>query len=330
MISKWLFSGALLFEVSSWLSLSGQHSLLQAALLYALAHGIASLLLAAGVWLLLPRRYRQPMPWSLLFVFALAFFVPLIGFVGVAAAVFPALYLPRKHEVTPWQAIGVPLLPFRPQENRPQLMFSDGGLQDVLRDAPTADQRLAAIFATRRMPGRESVPILKLALRDTADDVRLLAYSMLDQRESRINQRIAAVLRRLEKARPGREAALHGTLARWYWELAYVGLAQGGVLEHILGQAREHAEKAIESSAGGGEMLLLLGRIALEQGDLEYASAALERAEQAGVLPEQLAAYRAEVAFLQRRFQRIPELLGAMPADMLQRSPFAEMARYWL
>ncbi|MFO6383442.1 HEAT repeat domain-containing protein, partial [Pseudomonas aeruginosa] len=83
-------------------------------------------------------------------------------------------------------------LPFRPKEKRLDMMFSDGGLQDVLRHAPDPNQRLTAIFATRRMPGKEAIPILKLALRDPADDVRLLAYSMLDQKESRINQRIEA------------------------------------------------------------------------------------------------------------------------------------------
>ncbi|MGZ0843230.1 HEAT repeat domain-containing protein, partial [Klebsiella pneumoniae subsp. pneumoniae] len=76
----------------------------------------------------------------------------------------------------------------------------------VLRHAPDPNQRLTAIFATRRMPGKEAIPILKLALRDPADDVRLLAYSMLDQKESRINQRIEAALGRLAGATP-RDAA---------------------------------------------------------------------------------------------------------------------------
>ena len=81
--------------------------------------------------------------------------------------------------------MGLPELPFRPQERDKELMFNDGGLQDVLRHAPDTEKRMAALFATRRMPPREAIPILKLALRDPADDVRLLAYSMLDKREAR-------------------------------------------------------------------------------------------------------------------------------------------------
>ncbi|MBF2996189.1 HEAT repeat domain-containing protein, partial [Pseudomonas aeruginosa] len=204
MISKWLFSGAFLFELSSWASVFADLPFGQALALYLFAHGLGSALLCVGVWLLLPRRYKFPLPWSPLFLFSLAFFVPLIGAVGVAAAVFPALYLPRQRGEQAWQAMGVPELPFRPKEKRLDMMFSDGGLQDVLRHAPDPNQRLTAIFATRRMPGKEAIPILKLALRDPADDVRLLAYSMLDQKESRINQRIEAALGRLAGATPAR------------------------------------------------------------------------------------------------------------------------------
>ncbi len=208
------------------------------------------------------------------------------------------------------------------------MMFSDGGLQDVLRHAPDPNQRLTAIFATRRMPGKEAIPILKLALRDPADDVRLLAYSMLDQKESRINQRIEAALGRLAGATPARRGALHGTLARWYWELAYLGLAQGSVLEHILEQAREHTDQALRGTPSA-DLHLLAGRIALEQGRLEDAGRALQAAEEAGIDSAQLAPFRAEVAFFQRRYRDIPRLLAGMPDDMLQRPPFAALARYW-
>ncbi|HCR1518439.1 TPA: HEAT repeat domain-containing protein [Pseudomonas aeruginosa] len=328
MISKWLFSGAFLFELSSWASVFADLPFGQALALYLFAHGLGSALLCVGVWLLLPRRYKFPLPWSPLFLFSLAFFVPLIGAVGVAAAVFPALYLPRQRGEQAWQAMGVPELPFRPKEKRLDMMFSDGGLQDVLRHAPDPNQRLTAIFATRRMPGKEAIPILKLALRDPADDVRLLAYSMLDQKESRINQRIEAALGRLAGATPARRGALHGTLARWYWELAYLGLAQGSVLEHILEQAREHTDQALRG-APWADLHLLAGRIALEQGRLEDAGRALQAAEEAGIDSAQLAPFRAEVAFFQRRYRDIPRLLAGMPDDMLQRPPFAALARYW-
>lgn len=329
MISKWLFSGAALLEIGSWASAVSDLPVHQAALLYASAHGLGSAMLAAGIWLLLPRRYRYPFPWSPLFIFSVSFFIPLIGMIGVALALFPALYLPRKRQTQPWEATAVPELPFKPRERKQELMFSDGGLQDVLRHARDPDQRLTAIFATRRMRSKEAIPILKLALRDPSDDVRLLAYSMLDQRESRINQRIEHALADMENVSTDRKLALHAQLARWYWELAYVGLAQGSVLDHVLQQAWGHVTSALVSNISG-ELHLLAGRIAMEQGNLDEAMAQFDLSAQTGMDAVQLAPYRAEIAFLRQRYEEIPQMLATMPAELLQRPPFAALARYWL
>ena len=228
MISKWLFSLGVMLEASSWSSLWVDLPPGQAFVLYVIAHGMASGMLCAGVWMLLPARYRQPMPWSPLFLFSLVFFIPVVGALGVACVIFPALYWPRPREQQAWQALGIPKLPFRSQPLHSP-MFRDGGLQDVLRHAPDPDLRLSALLSTRRMPGRDAIPILKLALADPSDDVRLLAYSMLDKQETDINQRIQSSLEQLPGAAPQKAGALHATLARWYWELAYLGLAQGSV-----------------------------------------------------------------------------------------------------
>lgn len=329
MISKWLISGALVLEVGSWAVLFEVMPIGQTTLLYIATHGLSSVFLSAGVWLLLPRHYRFPLPWSPLFIFSLVFFVPLLGTIGVVVAVIPALYMPRKQQKQAWVSMGTPDLPFRPQEKRGDLMFSDGGLQDVLRHAPSVEKRVTALFATRRMLGKDSIPILKLALRDPADDVRLLAYSMLDQQESLINQRIETALQQLTVAQDAQKVVLHATLACWYWELAYLGLAQGSVFEHVLNQAREHVDKTLQMG-GSGDHHLLAGRIALEQGYLETAQSHLSQAASAGIDSQKIVPFRAEIAFFQGRYEAIPAQLATLPDEVLKRPPFAALARYWL
>ncbi|ARU90566.1 transporter [Pseudomonas sp. M30-35] len=329
MISKWLFSGAVVFELSSFAAFLENLSTVEATLLYVTAHGLASLMLSAGVWVLLPRRYKLPLPWSPMLLFSLAFFIPILGTLGVILSVFPALYLPRKQKPQVWHSMGVPELPFRAQELGRDLMFSDGGLQDVLRHAPSPERRTMALMATRRMNGKDSIPILKLALRDPADDVRLLAYSMLDQQESQINQRIEKTLNQLQNASETQHAALHSTLARWYWELAYMGLAQGSVLEHVLNQAREHVERALSLGAGD-DMHLLAARIAMEQGLLVEARSHLLAAKAAGLAQEKIAPFEAEIAFIQGRYADVPVHLSQLSSEALKRPPFGALARYWL
>lgn len=328
MISKWLFSGALVLEAGSWTTLWSDLPEAHQLAVFTLSHGLACVMLCGAIWLLLPARYRSPLPWSPLFIFSLAFFVPVLGTVGVVAAIFPALYLPRKREKQVWQAVGIPDLPYRAQLQSRSPIFADGGLQDVLRHAPDPDQRLAALLATKRMPGKEAVPILKLALGDPSDDVRLLAYSMLDKQESDINLRIQIALGQLHGASTQAAGKLHGTLARWYWELAYLGLAQGSVLEHVLNQSNEHAEQALQAGEGG-ELFLLAGRIALELGDVQRAEILLTKAQEDGMGAAQILPFHAELAFESGQYHEIPGLLASLPEKTRQRPPFADLVRSW-
>lgn len=329
MISKWLFSAACAFEVGSWACLSAGLSDGAAALAYGSSHAVACALLTVALWRLLPQRYRAPLPWSPLFIFSVAFFIPLLGIVGVLASVFPALYRPREHQSKTWQTLSIPALPFRAKEQLVSPIFSDGGLQDVLRHAPDPEKRLSALLATRSMPGREAVPILKLALSDPSDDVRLLAYSMLDKQENDINQQIQTALEQLSSASSRMRGVHHASLARWYWELSYLGLAQGSVLEHVLKQASEHAEAGLQAGEGS-ELLLLAGRIALERGDLDLAVEHLHQAEASGLEEANVLPFHAEIAFRTGQYQQIPGLLARLPEDMRQRPPFAALARCWL
>jgi len=331
MISKLLFSLALLAEAASWMSLPHAPDEAQMLLVYLLSHGLASVALALGVWRLLPARYRQPTPWSPLLIFSLAFFIPLLGTIGVVVAIFPALYLPkpRNDGEAPWQAVAIPALPFRAQERIEAPTFNDGGLLDVLHHASDDEHRLEALMATRRMSGREAIPILKLALSDSSDDIRLLAYSMLDRQETQINQRIQNALGHLPTAEAESLPILHAQLAGWYWELAYLGLAQGSVLEHVLASAAEHARLGIESHAGPN-LHLLAGRIALQQHDLATAQYHFDRAVRQGIDTAAVAPYRAELAFQSGHYQDIPTLLADLPQELLNRPPFTALARCWL
>ncbi|MEH6388965.1 HEAT repeat domain-containing protein [Pseudomonas profundi] len=329
-----LSSGALVFsaiviEFGGWTHLGLAPLLADGLRYFLLLHTLACVLLATGLWQLLPARYQRPWPWVPLLLFSLAFFIPGLGALGILLALTPALWFQRRRENQSWRALSAPQLPFRPPMQQLSPLFNDGSLQDVLRLSTDPEQRLAAILATRRMAGQSAMPILKLALRDPVDDVRLLAYSMLDQQETRINERIEALLTRLTTADDRQKGALHAALAHWYWELSYLGLAQGSVLKHVLMQAREHLETALESSPNP-ELELLGARIALEQGLPHEARLFLRRAEQGGIATEKLTPFRAEAAFLCADYAEVPGLLASLSSDVLRRPPFTELARYWL
>lgn len=328
MTSNWLFANAALLELTGLYTLLGGSQSAAVLLAFTTLHAGACASLTAGLWPLLPGCYRTPRHWSLTFLFSVAFFIPGFGVLGVALAVVPALHFPRRQIGAVWKPTAIPELPFRATELDLRSVQTAGGLHDVLRHAVNPDRRLSAILSTRRMDQRAAIPILKLALKDPVDDVRLLAYSMLDSKENDINQKIRALQDELREADPEQQPALHAALARQYWELVYLGLAQGSVLEHMLTSARRHIEQAI-AARHVAEDWLLLGRVALEQGCAAEAERLLARAEELGMSPAQLASYRAEAAFAQRRFGDIAGCLAQLNPEDRQRQQFSALMRYW-
>ena len=157
---------------------------------YLIAHAMACALLTLILLPLMPSRYRgQPITTGV-FLFTLQFAIPFIGSVGLVLGMLLALYLPRSSRDIPWQEVDIPELPFQPIDMDLQVVYSQGGLRQVLREAISTDKRLKALMATRQMNDRDAIEILREALKDPSDDVRLLAYSMLEQKEKTLAQQI--------------------------------------------------------------------------------------------------------------------------------------------
>lgn len=300
----------------------------------ALAFGLH--LFAAGLFGLslpgvLPRGTARPWLMSRLVGFAFAFFVPVLGLVGFGSALAWALHHRRPPPVDPLVYVRPPDLPLKPLfmgEGAP-LRFSEGALGLVLKNAPDTDKRVAAVMALRRMAQARATPLLRIALRDPADDVRLLAYALNDGIDQDINRRIQRRLDALVGVPRHEQARLRKAIAQDYWDLAFLGLASGDVEAFVLGEAAKHLERALDLQPDGGAALLL-GRIRLRQRRPTEAEAAFRRARALGLPSVAVGPYRAEAAFLRRRFDEVRARLADLPATSRARLPLAEVLRFWL
>eukprot|EP00163_Fabomonas_tropica_P028373 TRINITY_DN5755_c0_g5_i1.p1 TRINITY_DN5755_c0_g5~~TRINITY_DN5755_c0_g5_i1.p1 ORF type:complete len:278 (-),score=39.92 TRINITY_DN5755_c0_g5_i1:433-1266(-) len=253
----------------------------------------------------MPSRYRQQRWLPALFLFSLQFAIPLVGSLGVFAGILMALYLPRSDRDLPLQNVPIPELPFRPTDMDNLVVYTEGGLRQVLREASDPGKRLKALLASRQMPGREGVDILREALKDPVDDVRLLAYSMLEQREKALVQeaeRLQSQLQETTEARPVMQ--MNRRLAQTWWETAYLGLAQGSLRQYYLEKARDLLIKLVATYDGPSDWHLL-GRIELALGRYHEARDAFEVAIENGARQEHVLPYLAEIAFLDKDYQRV-------------------------
>jgi polysaccharide biosynthesis protein PelE len=308
------------------MDLVAEHRLEAFLLMHFLGSAISGLALFRWMPRLLRRRRFTAYP-SLCVV---VFFLPLLGALGLGVGLVLPLLLPHKvRNEAPIVSTFIPDLPYRPLVVSSQPIYGVVGLVGVIRHAAETAARVRAVMATRQLSDQYAVPILQVALRDPVDDVRLLAYALLDGKERAIYGNIKQLNGRLADAPKATHGGLHKRLAHEHWELVYLGMAQGEVLAHVLTAGLKHALLATEELPSDAGLCFLLGRMKTAQGNLEEASAHFDRAEAMGLPRQTLLSYRADIAFRQRRWDDVRTLLAGLPAESKKRMPLSAVVAFW-
>lgn len=245
--------------------------------------------------------------------FTLALFVPVLGPAGLAVAErMTRRFTPAAEgRLVRTRVPGLAEAPAAPRPLGPR------------RGVPA----LTRIGAARGRSDPGAVEVLRGALAHPEEDVRLIAFSVLEAKSRAAYRGVHDATRELEVAPAGRLGAAHRDVAARHWEIARLGLAEGECLAHALHQARHHVLAALKQDPGRASLHLLLGRIELRRGQAREAEAALTEAVERGLPPEIAQPYLAEAAFLDGRFDLVRRRLAGVPA---RAAPAVDrVRRYW-
>ena len=301
----------------------------RALYLYLLQHTVSSLLLAVAGWYFMPEKFRRPRFRVTLLLFNFCFFIPVLGLPGVFVGVLISGFRRRSKVVHPFTKLVLPEFVLSLRE--PEIKYSQGGIKSRLTHSsiPTP-QRLQSLLALQGIPARVSSPLLQDMLGDSSDDIRLVAYGLLDSREKKITAQIHRELVNLRSAE-SRELQLIGLrhLAELYWEMIYAGLAQGDLRIHALNQALSYADSALKLAKEDTGLLFLKGRILLESKRFEEAQLILASAMKFGLPESRALPYVVEIAFNRRDYRTVQELL--LRLSELQVTPIMKNAiQFWV
>ncbi len=275
-----------------------------------LAHLLLSVLAASLAYLLQPREYRSaPLATWLLF-FSFAFMLPLFGALGVLLLVRSSL---KQSQQRVGMATPVSVeLPQYDVQTKEVNRSGQGAIRSRLDRGVPAAIRMQSLLTLQSVPNRVANPILEDLLGDSTDDVRLVAFGMLDAEEKKISSHIQTERDNLQRAlTPEQRFNCHKHLAELHWELIYGSLAQGELRQHTLNvalQQVQHAE-ALGLAPNSG-LTLLKGRILLALGQVDAAREALQHAQTLGQPLSSVLPYLAEIAFDRREFATVRQLMG--------------------
>jgi len=321
---------ALVCETFCWFGFFSAWPQQQSILLFYLLHLLGSLFSAAFMVRIIPATYRrQPLAAGVLFFF-ICLFLPSLGLVGMVLALWPAFVRRRRREAELYEQHESPELPYKPLQIGGQSLYGQAGMLSVLRQSPESERRVKVVMATKQMTSQEAIPVLKEALKDPEDDVRLLAYAMLNGKEEELSRKINALLGQLKSyQRKHDRQRLHESISNSYWEMAYLGLCQGEVLKHVLGQSLEHLESALDCGATDSGLFVQHGRLLLQLQCLDDAVKAFNRAVERGIPIAAVAPYLAEIAFVQRDFSEVKMQMQQLGGAARKSERLATLAGYW-
>lgn len=299
---------------------------------HALAFHVISAL-ALGAWAADGAVMSRPGPFAVACVFV--FTVPVLGALGVCIVVVPAWRARRTAEEDGVIELDLPSAHSMCALEEPCARITAAPIEVTLRSDGAAQRRVASVMALRRMDAQRAVPLLRVALCDPHEDVRLLAYAILERREKELRGRVDRLLSDLEDLaleNPNNLAAQRApvlkALTEQSWELAHGGFVSGEVEARTLHAAVRYGHESL-LHAPDGSLALLLARICLRCRDARLALRYLRAADALGVATTVLAPHYAEVAYLLRRFAAIGPLLAQAGKAPSARPRLDAVVQFW-
>ncbi|WP_306604936.1 lipopolysaccharide assembly protein LapB [Azonexus sp.] len=292
---------AMLLELSAWNGAFLMASYPRAAFAwYLLTHAGASLLLSmcANLFLPLGKGTRERTAIIALMT-SISYAIPVFGFIGtVLATILLRVYHTPAHRAD----FSSLLLPAFDPHQRQSGGFRQAGLKTFLSNSQVPmNARLGAMVALQYVPGRVSSPLLRDVLSDPNEDIRLLAYGMLDNKEKQINRSIDEALRQFNAETPNvsssdKTDAAH-RLSDLYWELIYQELAQGDLRDYALHESLKYCDLALEKQPETPPLHLRRGRLLHELQRPQEAELSYLKARDLGMPATRILPYLAELAF---------------------------------
>ena len=334
MIALWAkLSAAVSMETAALSMLSSTPTLAHLASYFSL-HAVASALVTWMAWLLLPGNYKNPIVPSCALLWAFAFFIPVLGIAAILIVVQVAQRFPRILRTERYVTVRMPEFSGVQREATERSDLRAGDARRILKDATLPlETRLRVLVALQSMEPKAAVPLLISLLSDPSEDIRLLAYSMVDSWEKDLVQKIQRANAELEEARQSDSTATVVNslrrLAELHWTQADTGLARGDLRRFALEHAQKYCEQVqlLDSRAPG--IWALYARILTELGHLEAAVKAVKMARRLRMPMAEAFSLMAQIAYAQGNYAAVRRYANMLPDDGLLPSSVLRSAAFW-
>ena len=334
MIVMWAkILAAVSLETTALSILDNTPTLLHLASYFSL-HAVASAVVTWLAWVLLPDNYKKPFVPVCALLWAFAFFIPVLGVAAILIVVQVAKRFPRILRTERYVTVRMPEFSGVQREATERSDLRAGDARRILKDATQPlETRLRVLVALQSMEPKAAVPLLISLLSDPSEDIRLLAYSMVDSWEKDVVQKIQRANAELQEARQSGSNTLIVNalrrLAELHWTQADTGLARGDLRRFALEHAQQYCEQVQQLDARAPGIWALYARILTELGHLDAAVKAVKMARRLRMPVAEAYSLMAQIAYAQGNYPAVRRYANMLPDDGLLPASVLRSAAFW-
>jgi len=291
-------------------------------------HGVSSLSISLAVLLFLGKYYRHEIWIAFLFTLLLCFFIPVSGFIIILFVVISVFSTHTKfHKHVEILDDSINLRDVKPVHTR---YGAGGAVMRLVNKAKPTSERARALFIMGEGNLARVNSLMFQLFSDKSDEIRLLAFNILEQQESSISEDINKLLEMLKTPDLKQETAakLEKNLAMLYWEFIYKKLLLRELEPSMLQKAENHALSALKVLDNDATLWALLGKIYERMKKYDLAAKAFSKTADFNIPPSQVLPYLAEIEFHVRNFGAVQKYLNE--SDTLSDvALIAPVKRFW-
>lgn len=265
------------------------------------------------------------------FIACCGLFMPGVGGLScfIALAVAHRVWVRRESDVTDYVVTENTALPFTTPIGRKAMVPDSRGFVEQLRYSKDADAMYQKVLSSSYIRNSLSVDVLREAVSNQDERIRLTAYQILDRKVNDLN----AEIQRLEKNAQSQDARNSSNtwlqIANNYWELLTIERSDPIARKQLLKKSVEAAKRSVNENTNNRNAYLVLGRTCLASSNYEQAESALLTSLKLGMPKDKVVPYLAEVAFGKREFKNVHLLLNTLDNSFKQYPPLKQVSEYW-
>ncbi len=269
-----------------------------------------SFIIAIFFFLIMPQAHRQNKWFYIVLITSSGTFIPIIGAFFMSLTLYLTMVFGKEQAAVAIKQVEAPS--FSVEEDFNIDTFGEGSARTRMKQKHLSNEaRTQSLVVLGRLNNSEANKVIQESMNDNDDQIRLLAFALLDNKERKIYEKIHSLEDDLQLDLDEiTRAEIHSQLAFNYWEIIYLNLASGELYQIALNKAQNFAENAVKTLPKHANLWVLLGRIYLTQKKHDKALATFQHLQKSGQPHNTYAPYLAELYFINRHFNKVLETLS--------------------